>query len=143
MGIKLNDDVILTFHAHYRMFDDKFKTEANPNGMSTKGGCTVACIEFRDGLHWAISRCRDTDVFSKRDGRIKAYGRARGSCAAITPLLSMDEIKVVSEEFARVAINTSMFGIEGYPVLMNEDIILRYGIHNQQFNKIEQQQSLL
>ena len=139
MGIKLNDDVILTFHAHYRMFDDKFKTEANPNGMSTKGGCTVACIEFRDGLHWAISRCRDTDVFSKRDGRIKAYGRARGSRAAITPLLSIDEVKVVAEEFARVAINTTMFG----HAEMNEDIVLRYGIHNPNFKKLEQQQSFI
>jgi len=139
MEMNGKSDAIFTFHSHYRLYDDKFKTDTNPNGMDSKGGCTVACIEIDNEFHWAVARCKYTDVFNKRDGRIKAYGRARGSHAAITPKMDINCVKIVAEEFARVAINTKRDKLE----LFNTVIIQSHQVYNPYFLKLKQQQSLL
>jgi len=139
MEINSKSDVIFTFHAHYRLYDDKFKTDTNPNGIDSRGGCTVACIEIGNELHWAVARCNNIDVFSKRLGSIKAYGRARGSHAAITPKMDINCVKIVAEEFARVAINTKRDKLE----LFNTVIMQSHQVYNPYFLKLKQQQSLL
>lgn len=142
----MENNTILTFHTHYRVIDESLKLEinsdgslVNPRGITTKGGCTVACIEIAGELHWGVSRCSNKDNFNKRLGRIRSFGLARGRSAAITPMLDEKGIVEVSNEFARV----SLGAIRRTTIAFNPTIIRLYQVENHQFNKLVAQQSFL
>ncbi len=153
--VEVEKPCIFTFHCHYRRVDEDLKTVVyddgkhkgelvNPRGITSHGGCTVAVIEINNKLCWSVARCRNSDVFCKRDGRIKAYGRARSRSAAITPMLDIEGVKCVSDELARIWMYTNWDYEESEIILPVIDwkIVQTYQIRNWRLEKIEDQKSL-
>ena len=142
------------FHNHYRFMNkmsakmtiDKDGRQTNPKGIMTKGGCTVSAIKVGDELRWGVSRCNRKDVFNKRIGRIRSTGLAKSKSAAITPMIdNIKDIKEIADEFARVAMETSyneFMGVIQVPAFKRE-LIEKYSIVNNRFEKIPTQQTLL
>lgn len=144
--VKVSPKMKRVFHSHYRFINEELKSSVdkdgnkiNPRGIETNGGCTVAVVEFMGKYRWGVSRCNKLDTFCKRTGRSIAYIRAKGSIAAETPILDIKGIRVVANEFARTAFETT----KEFPGVFNHSVAEQFSVENPHFYKFNKQTSLL
>ena len=72
---KQENKVNLVFLRHFRRYMPRLRSLKNPKGLVSTGGLTIVCIEKEGKLAWGAALCCDSDVFSRKLGRVKSIGR--------------------------------------------------------------------
>ena len=133
--IILKEGKLFSFHSHFRIYDENLAKGKNVEGLSAKGGCTVAVLGDRGGFRWGVARCSHKEVFCKRVGRAMSYQRAQGPRAAVSaPIKNMVDVRNLAMAFAIASMKKRPLDI---------GVIEGYMISNPKFDKISEQLSLI